>query len=33
MPILADTKVVSEALEKSYQKLQTAFVQISGRKK
>jgi ATP adenylyltransferase len=33
MPILADTKVVSEALKKSYQKLQAAFIQISGGKK
>jgi len=28
MPILADTKVVSEALEKSYKKLRSAFLQL-----
>ena len=33
MPILSDTKVISEALEKSYQKLQAAFTQLGGRKK
>jgi ATP adenylyltransferase len=33
MPVLAGTKVISEALERSYQKLQAAFGQMGHRKK